>query len=51
MTNWQIYITWGILVVIGFAVIGLSKQVERFRDEFQEFRELMRPEEPKEPSR
>lgn len=49
MTNWQIYITWGILIVIGFAVIGLSKQVERFREEFQEFRELMRPEEPQEP--
>jgi hypothetical protein len=49
MTNWQIYITWGILVLIGFAVSGLSRQVERFREEFQEFRELIRPEEPEEP--
>lgn len=49
MANWQIYITWGILILIGFAVSGLSKQVERFREEFQEFRELVQPEEPDEP--
>jgi hypothetical protein len=49
MTNWQIYITWGILILIGLAVSGLSKQVERFREEFQEFRQLIRPEEPEEP--
>jgi hypothetical protein len=49
MTNWQIYVTWGLLAFIVFAVTGLSKQVERFREEFQEFRELMRPSEPEEP--
>lgn len=49
MTNWQIYITWGILILIGLAVSGLSKQVERFRKEFQEFRELIRPEKDNEP--
>jgi hypothetical protein len=46
MANWQIYITWGILILIGFAISGLSKQVERFREEFQEFREPKKPEEP-----
>jgi len=45
MANWQIYVTWGILILIGFAISGLSKQVERFREEFQEFRELTLPEE------
>jgi len=50
MTNWQIYITWGILILIGFAISGLSKQVERFREEFQEFRELIRPEEERGPT-
>jgi hypothetical protein len=49
MANWQIYVTWGILILIGFAVSGLSKQVERFREEFQEVRELIRPEEDNEP--
>jgi hypothetical protein len=49
MANWQIYITWGILILIGFAVSGLSKQVEKFREEFQEFRELVRPEEERAP--
>ena len=49
MANWQIYITWGILILIGFAISGLSTQVERFREEFQEFRELTISEEPDEP--
>lgn len=49
MASWQIYTTWGILILIGFAVTGLSTQVERFREEFQEFRELVYPSLPKEP--
>jgi len=49
MANWQIYVTWGLLAFIGLAISGLSKQVEHFREEFQEFRELTISEESDEP--
>jgi hypothetical protein len=48
MTDTHLYITWGLLVLIVLAISSVGRQIDRFREEFQEFRELMRPEEPEE---
>jgi biopolymer transport protein ExbB/TolQ len=48
MTHTQLYITWGLLLLIVFAVASVGRQIELFREEFQEFREIVHPEEPDE---
>jgi len=44
MSQTQLYITWGLLVLIALAISSVGRQIERFREEFQEFRELTHPE-------
>ena len=48
MTDTHLYITWGLLVMIVLGVANVGRQIERFREEFQEYRELVRPDEPEE---
>ncbi len=43
MARWELYVTWGLLIIIALGVSGIAKQIENLRADFQDYRDSKEP--------